>query len=333
MSGHRLYSSPDVTESVLRYVVKGKDTRKELAEELNCSKKTIYNKIHDPRILGFLEKKDDHYVISDKDELMGFFQLNKRDVLKKRFNDLPGVSEVDDKLNGGSMSFIDVGRLIAYYTDSEAIDEDAFKTYGRVYANWFDYLGMGDASNSTLYRNIPPNIKKKGKSEQNLSSPKVKPEKVFEALQIIDGGLVGRVEIASHFGFSERQAGKLLSTCYGLGLAERDQKIKLTHFGKRVNQAGEEERKRLIRESLLDIELIKTYCELSPDGPFKNQELMAKVGEALDKDWNETTIQTKAKRVYQWLIYSGLFIEVKRGTLVPGSELNTENFETLKAYI
>lgn len=335
MSDPRLYYDPEVTKNVLRHVFKGSTTNEDLAEKLGCAERTVYNKVHDPKVLGFLKKEDGEYVITDKEELMGLFQLDKRDALKKRFKDLPGVEEVNDKLNGGSLSFTEVGRLVAYYTDSEAIDEDAFQSYGRVYSNWFDYLGMGDAANKTLYRNKPPGIEKKSASRKKdgLSYPRVRPEKVFDALSLIQEGAGEKSDLASYFDFSERQAAKLLSTCYTLGLAERNHGVELTNLGNRVEDAPEPEQKRLIRNALLDLKMIKLYCELSPNKPFKNKDVMRRVGEELGRDWSDSTVQTKSKRIYRWLVYSELFKEVKRGTLVPSTEVDDDEVGRLNDYV
>lgn len=337
MANPRLYYGPEVTESVLRHVIKGANTREELAERLNCSEKTVYNKVHDPKILGFLARQDSEYVITDKDELMGLFQLDERGVLKERFLHLPGVSEVNDQLNGGDLSFIRVGRLIAYYTDSEAIDEEAFETYGRTYANWFKYFGLGYPANGTLFRNKPEDYEKRKsgsrKRSEGLGYPRVRPEKVFEALSIIENGISGRAEIASHFDFSERQAAKLLSTCYILGFADRDGKVSLTERGQQVLEVTGDERKKMVREALLDLKLIETYLDLAPDGRFKNQELMEAVGKELNRNWAETTVQTKAKRIYQWLVYSGLFHEVKRGTLIRSTQADQDSSGPLSDYV
>ena len=317
MAKPRLYYGPEVTKTVLRHIIKGASTQKELAERLDCAEQTVYNKVHDPKHLGFLEKENGKYVISNKEELMKLFQLDRRETLKKRFEQMPGVGEVNDELIGGSLSFTRVGRLISYYTDSEAIDEDAFLTYGRVYANWFDYLGMGYATNRTLSRQKPPGYNKTTTSHRDSgnSYPKVRPDKTLESLSIIEDGIDGKPELASHFGFSERQAGKLLGTCYSLNLAKRDGDVTLTDFGRRVKSATKEERKDLLREVLLEIELIETYYELAPDDPFQNQDLMRKVSEELGKDWSDTTVQTKAKRIYSWLVYTNLFKEVRQGIL------------------
>lgn len=318
MSNPRLYYGPEDTKKVLRLVIKGATTREELADELNCTKKTVYNKVHDPKYLGFLDKEDGEYVIDDKDRLMKLFQLDKREILKEPFKEMPGVEEVDDELDGGSLTYKRIGQLISYYTDSEAIDDDAFITYGRVYANWFEYLRMGYAVNRTLYRNRPANIElEPRKTGSGDKSPKVRPDKVFESLPVIRGGISGKSELASHFAFSEREAGKVLSTCYALNLAEREGLVTLTGFGEQVENAPEAKRRKLIRDALLDIELIETYCRIAPDTPFKNQELMTDVNEELGKNWNETTVQTKGKRIYQWLLYAELFKEIKQGTLVP----------------
>lgn len=321
MENPRLYHGPRVTIEVLRAVVQGASTQEELAEEMGVGERTVHNQVHDPTALGFLGRENGEYTIQDQDDVMKFFQLEDRTILKERFIELPGVSEVLDELNGGRMSTERIGRLIAFHTNSKAIDSDTFEQYGRVYANWIDYLRLGFTANNTLYSEKPPDIERtqrRGPKSTGSGYPKVRPDLVFEALPIIAGGIESPAELAENFDFSDRYASKLLSTCYSLGIAQRDAgEIVLTEFGERVSQASGEERQQLIREALREVELINNYCELAPNEEFRNQELMAALNEEHDKGWSESTVSTKAKRLYQWLIYSGLFVEVKQGVLVP----------------
>lgn len=333
MGKARLYDVPEVTREVLRLVIKGHNTREELAEELGCSPRTVYNKVHDPKVLGFLEREDNRYVISDKKELMKLFQLDKREVLKKRFENLPGVEEINDELVGGSLTFVRVGRIVSYYTNSEAIDEEAFVTYGRVYAKWFDYLGMGYAYSQKLSREKPANYEKEKTVRRTGDGfPMIRPERVFKAIRYISDGEKSESELASELGYSESQIGKLLSTLYSLNLADRNDGIVLTEFGEQVYESSESEQKKLIREALLDLNVVKKYCELAPESPFKNQQLMERVGEELGRDWTNTTRETKGKRIYQWLLFSDLFKEVKRGTLVPTAVANRDKLSSIEDY-
>lgn len=335
MSEARLFDAPHVTREVLRLVIKGSNTQEELAEELGCAERTVYNKVHDPKVLGFLERKDGKYVITDKEELMKLFQLDDRAILKKRFENLPGVEEINDELVGGSLSFTRVGRIVSYYTNSEAIDEDAFNTYGRIYAQWFDYLGMGYASNQQLSQEKPMDYNKNKTTRKDASGgtyPLVRPDKVFQALRAVEEGITSTSELSDQFESSEREVSKILRSCYLLNLAAKNNEVQLTEIGKKAINSSEAERSELIRDELLELNLIKTYCKLAPDEPFKNRELMQKVGEELDKNWSENTVDTKAKRLYQWLIYSDLFKEVKRGTLVPTATASQSGLSSIEDY-
>lgn len=320
MQKPRLYNGPPITESVLRSVVKGATTQNELAEELGCAKQTVFNQIHDPIHLGLLESDNGEYSITDEDDVMRLLQLEDRSVLKQRFLDMPGVEEVREELNGGQLSFKRIGQLISYHTDSKAIEKETFKLYGRIYAHWFDYLSMGHAGRDKLYSEKPKDyqpIEIRGPKGAGSGYPKVRPEKVFEALEVMRGGVTGAEELAGYFDFSERWAGKLLSTCYALGFAERDNgSVVLTDYGRKVLNSSEEKRRELVRRALLEIELVEVYCDLAPDQSFQNKEVMKEVGKKLGKDWSDSTVQTKAKRLYRWLTYSDLFKEEKRGWLV-----------------
>lgn len=335
MSKARLYDSPHVTREVLKLVIKGSNTQKKLAEGLGCAERTVYNKVHDPKVLGFLEREDGRYVITDKQDLMKLFQLDDRAVLKKRFKQMPGVDEINDELVGGSLSFTRVGRIVSYYTGSEAIDEDAFNTYGRIYSQWFDYLGMGYASNQKLSRDKPPNYSKPKASQRNqsgVSYPKVSPNKVFEALHAINEGVSTKSELADRFDVADRQAGKILRSCYLLGLAADKDRVQLTDLGREVLDASENDRKDLIRGELLELEIVKSYIEIAPEEPFKNKDIVRNIGKELGKNWSEGTIETKAKRLYSWLVFSDLFKEIKNGTLVPKPTPNSNGLRSIEDY-
>jgi hypothetical protein len=331
MDSPRLYQGPRATIEVLRAVVKGNTTQEGLADAMDVSERTVHNRVHDPTALGLLGRESGEYIIREQDDVMKFFQLEDRTVLKERFLKLPGVSEILDELNGGRISTERIGRLIAFHTDSQAIDSDTFKTYGRVYSNWIDYLRLGFAADDTLYSEKPPDIERNQRQGPKTASsgyPKVRPELVFEALPMIDDSIEAPAELAKHFDFSDRYASKLLSTCYSLGIAEKDAgEVVLTKFGEQVLQASDEGRQQLIQDALRNVTLVQEYCELAPDEEFRNQELMAKVNDEYEKDWSESTVSTKAKRLYQWFIYSGLFVEVKKGVLVPHASAN-ESWET-----
>jgi hypothetical protein len=320
MENPRLYYRPEVTAEVLRTVIKGATTQQELSEEMGVAYRTVHNRVHDPIALGFLTRNDSTYEIIDKEDVMKYFQLEDKTVFKSRFVDLPGVKEVRDELDGGQITYERIGRLISYHTNSDAIEEETFITYGRVYANWFNYLRLGYAGDRILYSQKPPGAEREvsGSPKRTGSGyPRVRPEKVFRALPMLQAGISDKEELSENFDFSDRYAGKLLSTCYSLGLASRTSGvIQLTDFGEKVLNATEEERKRLIRESLLQVDLIKEYYELAPDGEFRNQKLMQQLNEELDHGWSESTVKTKAKRIYSWLKYSDLFKEPKQGYLI-----------------
>lgn len=334
MDSPRLYYGPKNTTRVLRHVIKGATTTEGLAEEMDLSPRTIHNRVHDPAALGLIDRSQDEYQISHKEEVLKLFQLEDKTVLETRFLELPGVEEVRDELNGGRITFERIGRLISFHTNSEAIEKDTFVTYGRVYADWFEYLQLGYAYNGTLYSERPPEAELKeqttsrGPRSTGSGYPKVRQEKVFKALPLFKDGVSDKEEISESFDFSERYASKLISTCYSLGLTKREGgTIELTDFGERVLKADEQERKDLIRKALLDVDLVEQYRELAPNREFSNKEVMKEVSEELGKGWSDSTIQTKAKRLYSWLTYSELFIERKRGWLIPNPSEQTNEIE------
>jgi len=194
-----------------------------------------------------------------------------------------------------------------------------------VYGQWIDYLDLGSYSNGVVATGSIENTPEKEGPLDNprgANSPNVRPEKVFEILPLL-ARVESREELQERAEYSKREVSKILSTCYGLGIVESTRNgPELTNRGKELQQASVGNRKRILREALLELPLVQAYCERAPENEFKNQEVMEQVSEDYLKGWSEVTIQTRAKRLYSWLLFTELFEERSRGYLEP-----TENIE------
>jgi hypothetical protein len=319
----RLYRPPSNTVEVLGEVTSGDTTVEDLAESLDCARRTTTNKVHDPVILGLIERDDDRLVVSE--DARRIVQLQDTSPLENTFLELPGVPEILERIEADSVDIEEIGRLISFETGSNAAAESAFQTYGRVYAKWIDYLDLGNYSNGLVSKGEIDEVSDSTGPLENprgANSPNVRPEKIFEILSIISQ-VKSHEEFQERAGYSEGEVSKILSTCYGLGIAESTQNgPELTNRGKELQQANVGNRKRILREALLELPLVQAYCERAPEDEFKNQEVMEQVSEDYFKGWSEVTIQTRAKRLYSWLLFTELFEERTRGYLEP-----TENIE------
>jgi DNA-binding MarR family transcriptional regulator len=319
----RLYYPPDHTEEVLRKATSGASTIEDLADLLGYTPETTSNKVHDPVVLGLIER-DDNQVIGSEDARR-VVQLEDTTPLKNAFTELPGVQEVLDRIEEEPVDVEEIGRLISFNTGSNAAAESTFKNYGRVYGQWIDYLDLGSYSNGVVVTGSIENTPEKEGPLDNprgANSPNVRPEKVFEILPLL-ARVESREELQERAEYSEREVSKILSTCYGLGIVESTRNgPELTNRGKELQQASVGNRKRILREALLELPLVQAYCERAPENEFKNQEVMEQVSEDYLKGWSEVTIQTRAKRLYSWLLFTELFEEQSRGYLEP-----TENIE------
>jgi len=324
----RLYYPPDHTEDVLREVTSGASTIEELADRLGYVPDTASNKVHDSVVLGLIEREDSQLSVSE--DARRVVQLQNTAPLETAFRELVGVDGVLDRIEEGAVSVEEIGRIISFETESNAAAESTFKNYGRVYGDWIDYLDLGNYSDGFV---AAGEIEKGSESLGPLENPhganypKVRPEKVFEILPLISLGR-SRDEINERSEYSDREISKTLSTCYGLGLSEATRNgPKLTDQGKKLQQQSIGNRKQLLQEALTDIPLVQAYCEIAPDGEFRNQDIMSQISEEYAKGWSEGIIQTRAKRLYTWLIFTELFEEKSRGYLQP--QLKTETSESV----
>jgi hypothetical protein len=327
----RLYKYPESTESVLKAILGGATTQDTIAEELEVSKNSVHNYTHDPRILDIVQKQDGEYHVAN--EARRFIQLQDRDVLKEPFLNLYGVKQIKEQLDDeGELSFDQIGRTIAFETESTATDPKTFREYGRVYSNWFEYLDLGFCGQNSIATDQESldtiNRENPLQNPHGGSSPKVRPNKVLEAISQLDDAN-SKAELAEVLDYSDRSTTKILSTCYALQIAERDRQngFRLTDLGNDLRTASQGERQKLIRDALLDIPLVCAFSNRVPDEEFTVMEVMARVSEDYDQGWSESTIKTKGKRLYQWLIYAELAEEVNRGTLKPTSILKNRKIE------
>lgn len=320
----RLYYPPDHTEEVLRKATSGASTIEGLADRLGYTPDTTSNKVHDPVVLDLIERDDNQLSVSE--EARRVVQLRDTSPLKEAFTELQGVQEVLDRIEDEPVEVEEIGRLISFKTGSNAAAESTFKNYGRVYGEWIDYLELGSYSNGVVAdETIETTPEKTGPLENSrgANSPNVRPKKVFEILPLITRA-ESREELQERAEYSDREISKILSTCYGLGISESTRNgPQLTNRGKELQQASMGNRKRILQEALLEIPLVQAYCERAPEDEFKNQEVMKQVSEDHLKGWSEVTIQTRAKRLYSWLLFTELFEEQNRGYLQATDNVKT----------
>ena len=314
MSKTRLYKPPSHTLESLKAVISGNDTRGKLADELDLSASSVMNKTHDARHLGLIESKNGKYTATD--DARRLVQLEEDDVLRSRFVELPGVEEVLNRLEDEELDVEDIGRIISFKTESGASDAERFAEYGRVYARWIHYLDLGEVADSTTGSQNPL------ENPRGANNPRVRPQKVFDALRHISD-VEDREELADRLDYSKRYTQKILVTAYALDLARPDRNggFSITNKGRTITTTSRGKQRELLRNELLEIPLVQAYCNRVPEGEFKNQEVMAQISEDYSLGWSEGTVQTRAKRLYQWLIFTGLAEEERQGYLVPTEKM------------
>jgi len=298
----------------------GATTVDELSEEMGYGQNAIYNRLHDPRILGIIEKEEGEY--KPKEEARRIIQLKDRSPLKDPFLELPGVKKVKDRLtNNSEVSFEQIGRDIAFETGSNATDEDSFLTYGRVYANWFDYLELGYYGDGTLYANeadVESESEAPLQPEKGANSPACRPKKVFELLDLVEKN-TSLQELDEKMDYERSTLNNLISTCYALDLIEKTPTsgISITDVGKELRSSSQGNRRKILRDQLLSLPFVRAFCNRIPEDEFSVHDVIQQVSDDYNRGWSDTTVQTKGKRIYRWLIYTELAEEIKNGTLRP----------------
>ena len=314
MSKPRLYRPPSHTLDTLRAIISGNRTTEQIADELGVKPNTAKNKIHDPLHLGLIEANDGTYEATD--DARRLVQLEETEILKDQFVELPGVGDVLDRLENGGITTEEVGRIISFETESGAADTERFTEYGRVYARWIHHLGLGAVEDRT------PESQHPLENPRGANNPRVRPPKVIEALRVLDD-VDTKAELADRLGYSERYTQKILGTCYALGLARAEQRgdFATTGTGRTLTTTSKGKQRELLRDTLLEVPLVRAYCNRVPDGEFTNRDVMAQVCKDYSLGWSEGTIDTRAKRLYRWLVFTGLTEEVTNGVLEPTEKM------------
>lgn len=314
MSKTRLYKPPSHTIETLQAVISGNDTDEKVADELGISTISVKNKTHDARHLGLIESENGKYTATD--DARRLVQLEEDEVLRSRFVELPGVEEVLDRLEAEELDAEDVGRIISFKTNSGASDTERFVEYGRIYARWIHYLDLGEVADSTTGSQNPL------ENPRGANNPRVPPQKVIDALRLL-GEVDDRDALADRMDYSKRYTQKILVTAYAFGLArpERSGGVTITDTGRTITKTSRGKQRELLRDKLLEIPLVQAYLNRVSEGEIKNQDVMAQVSEDYSLGWSEGTIRTRAKRLYQWLIFTGLAEEERRGYLVPTEKM------------
>jgi hypothetical protein len=321
----RLYYPPDHTQEVLREATSGASTVEDLADSLGYATRTVSNKVHDPVVLGLLGRDENELTVSE--DARRVVQLEDTSPMEETFRELPGVSKILERIEDEQVDVEEIGRLMSFETSSNAAAESTFRNYGRVYAEWIDYLDLGNYSNGVVATGEIDKVSETTEPLENPrgpNNPRVPPEKVFEILPLISR-FNSREELQEHSDYSDRYTSKILTTCYGLGIAEPTRNgPELTERGKELQQASVGQRRRILQEALLEIPLVQAYCERMPEGKFRNQDVMRQVSEDHLKGWSDSTIKTRAKRLYQWLLFTELAEEKDTGYLQPTDIVETD---------
>jgi hypothetical protein len=306
----RLYYGPSHTVDVVGAVISGNDTIEKLAEQLDLGERTVINKVHDPRVLGLIEKEEESFEASD--DARRLIQLQDRSVLEEPLRGLAGVDEVLEQLDGEELTTEEVGRIISFETESGASTPQRFRDYGSVYAKWLDFLDLGEVTDSSTGSDGPLT------NDSGANHPLVRPPKVIDGLRNLDQ-VETADELANRLGCSKREANKIIRTCYALEVAKPKvgSGFTITDSGRTVLSTSQGKQRELLRNALLEIPMVEAYCERTMDGDYKNIEILREVSDDFNMGWGDETIRTRSKRIYRWVIYTKLAEETSRGHLEP----------------
>lgn len=315
MSNERLFSNPEPVSETLEAIIQGAETIDDIRDRLDLPKqsKVIHNRIHDLLRLELIKKKGDQ--IKPTEAARRFIQLDDNTPVKERFESLPEVIEIFSRYEDEEdVTLEKIGRLVAFESGSSATKPSTFKKYGRIYANWMDYLDLDDIVIISDFE--PSSIPDVLSNPHGSRYPKVRPQKAIRVLNMIED-FDSVDELSQSSNMSKQTVSKALSTLYSLQLAERTRGygFSITDIGVEFLKGDETQRKKIIRDCLLEIPFFIAYCNRVPDSNFKHRDIIIRISEDFNQNWSESTIETVSKRTYQWLLYSGLCSEIRSGHL------------------
>lgn len=311
MAKTRLWNYPEETIEVLSAVLSGADDQNKIAEKIDCSRNTVRNKVHDPVHLGLINKNDSSYDADD--EARRIVQLNDYSLLEEKFLSLPGVGQIEDRLeNKGEIHYEEIGRIISFETESGAAKEETFLHYGRIYANWFEFLGRENTQKQILYS--PGETPEEGDNEPTSSQLAADPQNVMKSLKII-GTHEDREAISGKLDVSEKYVGHIFSTLYALGLAEpgRWDGHEITEKGREVSSASIGNKKQILGEILIELPITDAYFSAIESDPFDHPSTVKKVSENHFLGWSDSTLEIVSKRTHEWLTFTELIEQGEEG--------------------
>lgn len=314
--GSRLYHGPGTTEKFLEAIFDGAATIDDLKNRFNTSRSTVFNGLHDLRCLGLVIVEDD--VVVPTTAGGRFYRLNDLEPVRDIFIDLAGVDQLLEQIEDDEITYTAAGRLIGFATGSDTTKESTFKSYGRTYANWIEFLSLGYRGGQHI--SAEPVARPKS-ANNNLarrtdgpSYPTVWPNQVFTNLDSISDAS-SYENLVSQNDFSERTAQKIVGTAVGVklvGRGTRDEWYVLTERGETFLSADKESetRRQLVRDGVLTMAIPCAYCNRIPDEQFHKQQPMNKINDDFDLNLSESTIKLRTKRLVPWLSYAQLIKKV-----------------------
>lgn len=309
MGASRLWNYPSETKEVLGAVISGSQSYEDIAEEIGCAKSTAENKAHDPRHLNLIRTEDGK--ILAEQEARRIIQLNDHSILEERFLDLPGTSKVIHQLEEeGSITFEEIGRIISFETGSGAAKPKTFQHYGRIYANWIDFLEHGEVyENDILFEpGKSPELTREEPSSTRLAPT---PQLVVDALEVIEN-VTGPSNLAETMGISESFAEKVVTTSYSLKLIEsaRRSGYNRTDRGTQVVQASAGNIKTIFEQALLEVPIVASLGDEISNNPFNLKTAVERISEEYMLGWKDSTVEMVAGDLENWTTFTGL-VEVK----------------------
>jgi len=294
------------------------------------SKSAYLNVIPTAQLLGLVEYKDGIIYLTKKGIDFGRANAKNnlkrmREIIRENIENNEVFQYVLDLLNAKKVLRNDeIGERLASKFNRNWSHPQTFARYGSCVAEILAFAGYGVYSDGIL------STKEEVRHVEELPLPTTGVDKIKKILKRLVGSGKNAEQLAREFGGGRDRICWELSTIERLGLIQKSGNgFVLTERGREfINPLySEEKRREIFRKCLLESPYANIIIRFIEKEELKIRELGEILAYELQKDWNESTKISYAKKFMNWLRYANI---VTRGNKRGEYILNKESLELLQ---
>lgn len=296
-------------------------TIQNLIEYSRKNKSSINNIIPTAKMLGFVDSNREVIILNETGFKLGrSIASNDVETTKKLFKDGIEKSEVlkfvitllEEKK---SLSTEDIGRRISFQFHKNWSSSVSYRSYGRFCADIISFAGFGYYKRGLLTNEEGKNIKMNG---IKIPLPDVSANKIMTILTNNFGKKKTVDDFSGSMGTVNSRMVSELNVCVALGfLLKEHDGYSLTSSGKQLADPHQiiTKKRKIFNNALLNSPYKNLVLKIiDMDKEMLNLDIGEILAKELDKDWSVSTKTSFAKKFQSWLTYSGILIQLKRGT-------------------